>query len=192
MASSTASKPAKYNETSKQSVDDKKKASQEIFKTSSGGEAVIIRNGWSKLSNMSITPLCMSGIRYVCAHQALLAVKAGRYENWRAFGQIMMKKAPRFMGLVQIDADEPDWLEHQEKILLNILWHKFNQNEPAKQELLETGTRMLIYAPNVDDDVLGCTVKLAENSVLDPANISGGNLLGRCLVKIREDLQRNC
>ena len=97
--------------------------------------------------------------------------------------------------------DDAKWCEVRYDICRNALHAKFSQNEELQRLLLETGTKIIVEAANdevwgighvefssTDDGIVGAKNKETGEWDIEPKDWVGGNLLGRCLMDVRNSL----
>jgi hypothetical protein len=84
--------------------------------------------------------------------------------------------------------NEAVWTKAREEAMFIACYAKFKNNSDILQLLQETGDRILVEA-SPTDAVWG--IGLAPNNprALNPINWNGMNLLGKCLMDVREVLQ---
>lgn len=81
--------------------------------------------------------------------------------------------------------DEKTWVEHREEIVYFGNLFKFGQDEGLKKTLLETGSLILVEASPYDR-IWGIGFK--EDRAMQEKERWGLNLLGKALVRVREEL----
>lgn len=97
------------------------------------------------------------------------------------------RKAKRLGRMVK-NFDEQIWAENRERIVYEGLLLKFNQNVDLKEHLILTRDRLLVEASPYDKIWgIGISAETARNTPQD--KWPGKNLLGKCLVKVREQLR---
>lgn len=71
-----------------------------------------------------------------------------------------------------------------------ILYQKFTQDEELKKILLDTGDRIIVEASPYDK-VWGIAMGVDKYpAILDPKNWKGQNLLGQCLMRVRDKIRK--
>lgn len=144
----------------------------------------------SFLSNHYPSEFVIEGQKYYTVEQ-YLAVKRATFSNHPE----MLRKAKTARDLRQakfvlntLKEDRPDqWYEGIEEILMEALRAKFSQNLSLRSFLIDTNQLLLGEASK--DPRWGIGMTLDEPDVLNSALwITGGNLLGRCLMKLRGEL----
>jgi hypothetical protein len=79
------------------------------------------------------------------------------------------------------------WDKHKEDFMFNACYAKFSQNNELKDFLLSTGNREIVEASPVDN-IWG--IGFSSDKAMENVNKWGQNLLGKVLMKVREDLNR--
>lgn len=130
------------------------------------------------------------GLSFNCMEQYLACQKA-KLANDRGIASKIMKATDpaehkRALNAMK-DAVPNEWKEKVEGILLTVLRAKFHQNEYLNKLLMATHPRKLGEASR--DPVWGTGYTLNDEKALDiEAWNKEGNLLGRSLEKVREEL----
>lgn len=81
--------------------------------------------------------------------------------------------------------DERLWADVRENIVFYGNMLKFTQNSELMTQLINTGLRTLVEASPYDK-VWGVGLKEDDPLILDESNWKGKNLLGKCLMKVRQ------
>lgn len=79
------------------------------------------------------------------------------------------------------------WDKHKEDFMFNACYAKFSQNSELKDFLLSTSNREIVEASPVDN-IWG--IGFSSDKAMENVNKWGQNLLGKVLMKVREDLNR--
>lgn len=79
------------------------------------------------------------------------------------------------------------WDKHKEDFMYNACYAKFSQNDELKDFLLSTGNREIVEASPVDN-IWG--IGFSSDKAMENVDKWGQNLLGKVLMKVREDLNR--
>lgn len=79
------------------------------------------------------------------------------------------------------------WDKHKEDFMFNACYAKFSQNDKLKDFLLSTGNHEIIEASPVDN-IWG--IGFSSDNAMENVDKWGQNLLGKVLMKVREDLNR--
>ena len=99
-------------------------------------------------------------------------------------------KKAKALGRKVKNFDSSIWDANCERIVYEGLLLKFEQNADIKQHLLSTKDRLLVEASPFDK-IWGIGIS-AETAKRTPQKLwPGKNLLGKCLVKVREEIRYN-
>lgn len=79
------------------------------------------------------------------------------------------------------------WDKHKEDFMFNACYAKFSQNDKLKDFLLSTGNHEIVEASPVDN-IWG--IGFSSDNAMENVDKWGQNLLGKVLMKVREDLNR--
>lgn len=147
-------------------------------------------SGRSPFSNWHGCTFEMEDVEFNCAEQAMMYYKALLFDDDAAADKVMVAKTPReqkTLGRSVRNFDQSVWEENRERIMYDILFAKFSQNDDLKEALLRTeGTRCVESAPN--DRVWGVGLSEDDPRIQDEAQWQGMNLLGKTLDRVREAL----
>ena len=144
----------------------------------------------SPFSNFHPSPFEKDGVKYVCNEQYIQAKKAEIFDDDIAHASIMkttnpyeMKKIGKrirnFVGQL--------WLKESEKVAIDGCVAKFSQNPELRQNLMETGNKLIAEAST--DKTWGTGESLNSPGVLQKSSWTGSNLLGKVLMAVRDQLK---
>lgn len=158
--------------------------------TPQSADAVAFFGRDSPFSNHFQCDFEAGGLSFNCVEQYLAYHKAKLANNRGIATKVMRASDPaehkRALNSMK-DAIPDEWKEKAEGIILGGLRAKFRQNEHLSKLLLATHPRKLGEASR--DPVWGTGFQLNDDKVLDvEAWNKEGNLLGRSLEKVREEL----
>ena len=128
---------------------------------------------------------------YFCAEQYMMYQKALLFADLTMAYKILNERSPKrqqeFGRLVK-NFDKDIWDRHAELIVINGNFLKFSQNEPQRNLLLSTVGKTLVEASPYD---MIWGIGLDENNPdrFDRTKWRGTNLLGECLMKVRDMLE---
>lgn len=158
--------------------------------------------GHSPLPDGSISQSCLSqwwmrdfevsGTRYSCAEQYMMAEKARLFHDEKMLAQIMQATSPKDMkayGRAVRNFNEKEWETHCFRIVTVANEAKFSQNADLLNYLLGTGDKILVEASPYDQ-IWGIGMGKDDPNVNNPMRWRGRNLLGFALTKVRDDLLR--
>ena len=83
--------------------------------------------------------------------------------------------------------DNTLWDQHKENFMYNACYAKFSQNDRLKDFLLNTGNYEIVEASPVDN-IWG--IGFSSDKAMENIDKWGQNLLGKVLMRVREDLSR--
>ncbi len=128
-----------------------------------------------------------------CSEQAMMFVKARMFGDNEAAEKILKSKNPgeqKALGRAVRNYNEEEWVLEREWAVEKILYKKFTQNEDLKKILLDTGDRIIVEASPYDK-VWGIAMGVDKHpAILDPKNWKGQNLLGKCLMRVRDRIRK--
>ena len=128
------------------------------------------------LSNMYIAPFHIGKLQYRSVENYYQASKAADMKDFVKICNCNPYEAKRFGRKVQI---RNDWEEVKNRIMLEVVFHKFNQNKSLREKLLTTNSKRLVELNWWHDNYWGdCVCKKC-------INIRGQNVLGNILMLVR-------
>jgi len=83
---------------------------------------------------------------------------------------------------------ESDWSKVREQMMYNAIFRKFTSNRELMEKLLATGNKTLVEGTPMDP-IWGVMVHWKDDRILDERNWRGKNLLGKVLMRVRQDLK---
>jgi ribA/ribD-fused uncharacterized protein len=128
-------------------------------------------------SNFSAHPIRVNGKRWPTSEHFFQAQKFAGTEHEE---QIRLAKSPMIAARMGRDRKRPlrrDWESVKDDIMLEAVRAKFTQHEELKAILLETGDALLVEH-TANDSYWG-----------DGGDGSGRNMLGRILMRVRDELR---
>lgn len=126
------------------------------------------------LSNFYMAPVEYNGIKYTNSEAAFQAQKTTDKAERAKFASMSPSDAKRAGRHVKL---RKDWEDIKVNVMYEVCRAKFTQNSELKAKLLATGNEMLIEGNTWGDKVWG------------QVNGEGMNYLGKCLVRIRDELR---
>lgn len=146
----------------------------------------------------SITKTCFSqwyecrftvdGVEYHTAEQYMMSQKALLFGDTEINKEIMSAKHPKqfkSLGRRIKNFNEKTWNENKTDIVIKGNYAKFSQNAEFKEFLLKTGRRIIVEASPYDK-IWGIGMKGSSSGINNPENWHGENLLGFCLMEVRD------
>lgn len=158
---------------------------------------------WGHTPSDTITKSCFSqwydcrftvdGVEYHTAEQYMMSQKALLFGDTEVNKEIMSAKHPKqfkAFGRKIRNFDEKIWNENKTDIVIKGNYAKFSQNPELKEFLRGTGKRILVEASPYDK-IWGIGMQANDKGVENPLNWNGENLLGFCLMEVRDMLEEN-
>ena len=142
------------------------------------------------LSNWYDAPFVSEGIRYRHVEQYMMAKKAllfGDLDSYRLEMETVLPAECKALGRLIKGFDPTVWDPCREEIVYNANLAKFTQHPDLAALLKATGNAVLAEA-NPVDAIWGIALAPDDPLAADPANWQGQNLLGKILMRIREEL----
>ena len=137
-------------------------------------------------------PFVVEGIRYFHNEQYMMAKKALLCGDTRVYNKIMAEADPatcKALGKTAANFNQYKWDSCKEEIIYNANYAKFSQNPGLKAALLATGDAILAEASPYDK-IWGIGLKATDPDSQNPKKWQGQNLLGKALMRVREELRR--
>ena len=130
------------------------------------------------------------GKEYRTAEQYMMAHKAMLFGDDKVLEEIIRADNPavyKKLGRKISGFDEEIWKQHRTDIVIAGNLAKFSQNVLLKNYLLSTAPRVLVEASPYDG-IWGIATAADMPDAQNPAKWRGSNLLGFCLMEVREML----
>lgn len=137
-------------------------------------------------------PFVVEGIRYFHNEQYMMAKKALLFGDTRTYNKIMAESDPatcKALGKSAANFNQALWDSCKEEIIYNANYAKFSQNSNLKVALLATGEAIIAEASPYDK-IWGIGLKASDPNAQTPSKWQGQNLLGKSLMRVRVELQR--
>ena len=126
------------------------------------------------------------------AEQYMMHMKALLFNSNEIAAKILqtnnVKKIKELGRSREIPFNQEVWDRNKFDIVVRASYLKFSQNKDIKEELLNSGDKILVEASPYDA-VWGIKLHWKDDAVLDEKNWKGENLLGKALMKAREILR---
>lgn len=129
--------------------------------------------------------------KFNCAEQAMMFGKAIVFGDWENALKVLTIKHPRdqkALGRKIKDFNEEEWNKVKFHLVSMINQKKFEQNFDLATELESTG-HALIVEMSQPDKIWGIGYYSEEDNAWDVAKWNGENLLGRAIMRVRENLR---
>lgn len=139
--------------------------------------------------NMSIP---FDGHRFSNSEQIYMYLKAKYFGDERVATAIVNvkndPKAAKDLGRTIENYDDEKWSTAREDAMYKTIRAKFESDDELKQKLLDTYPKILVEGSPMDP-IWGVKIKWDDDRILDEKNWKGLNLLGKVLMKVRNDLK---
>lgn len=155
---------------------------------------------WGHQPSETITKSCFSqwyncrfsvdGVEYHTAEQYMMSQKALLFGDTAVNAEIMQANHPKQfkdLGRKISGFNEKVWNDNKTDIVIRGNYAKFSQNPELKEFLLNTSKRILVEASPYDK-IWGIGMSSDDSGVDNPLNWQGENLLGFCLMEVRDML----
>lgn len=145
-------------------------------------------NGY--LSNWYYSNFIVDGISFISMEQYFMYRKAllfGDLEMGFEILQTVDSSVIKQLGREIRVFDNTVWDAQKENIIYEGLYAKFSQNEDLKNLLLSTKNTLLAECA-VKDRIWGIGLSMKDPNRLNPSKWRGQNLLGKLLMKVRENI----
>lgn len=145
-------------------------------------------NGY--LSNWYYSNFIVDGISFISMEQYFMYKKAllfGDLEMGFEILQTVDSSVIKQLGREIRGFDNTVWDAQKENIIYEGLYAKFSQNEDLKNLLLSTKNTLLAECA-VKDRIWGIGLSMKDPNRLNPSKWRGQNLLGKLLMKVRENI----
>ncbi|MCM1314202.1 MAG: NADAR family protein [Prevotella sp.] len=133
----------------------------------------------------------VDGIEYSTAEQYMMSQKALLFGDAEINKEIMSAKHPKqfkALGRKIRNFNEKIWNDNKTDIVIRGNYAKFSQNPEFKEFLLKTGNRIIVEASPYDK-IWGIGMPANSSGIENPTTWNGENLLGFCLMEVRDMLQ---
>ena len=121
-----------------------------------------------------------------------MAKKALLFGDTRTYNKIMKESEPaacKALGKSVANFNQQLWDSSKEEIIYNANYAKFSQNPELKAALLATGDAIIAEASPYDK-IWGIGLKATDPESQDPMKWKGQNLLGKALMRVRDELRK--
>nr|WP_203589846.1 NADAR family protein [Streptomyces sp. SID13031] len=149
--------------------------------------------GASCLSQWYHAPFIVDGVRYSTAEHWMMAGKARLFGDNESAAKVIAAGHPqraKAIGRQVTGFDTETWQRHRAELVIEGNLHKFRQNKPLLDYLLNTGKRVLVEASPVDR-IWGIGLAADDPRAEHPDQWRGLNLLGFALMRARAELSQS-
>lgn len=147
----------------------------------------------SVFSNWYPAEFTYDGEKFENSEACFIYRKAQVFGDTEAIYEILDEQSPAYVKRIGREISgftEEKWIEVREQCMYDACYAKFSQNEEFKKVLLGTGNRELVEASPYDK-IWGIGLSPADPEALRKENWKGLNLLGKVLMRVRDDLLRS-
>ena len=144
----------------------------------------------SPLSNWHPAGFWLKHIWFDCVEQAMMYSKAKLFNDDKKANQILATSIPaehKILGREVQGYVEQEWVARREHYVYMACLAKFTQNPNAAAYLRSTGNCELVEASPYDK-IWGIGIGEGDIRILDRKNWRGQNLLGKVLMRVRDEL----
>jgi len=125
---------------------------------------------------------------FVSVEQAMMFGKAILFKDFEVATEILKtndQKVIRELGRKVKNYNEIDWQNKRYNYVKGLILEKFKQNDVLLQILKKTGNKTLVEGAWYDK-IWGVGLADTDPLIQDPKNWKGQNLLGKCLMEVRD------
>lgn len=133
----------------------------------------------------------IDGVKYNCAEQYMMAMKAKLFGDEEMYHAIMITNDPskqKAMGRNVRNFDKVKWEQEAKVIVYRATLAKFTQNRDLWKALSDTGNRLIVEA-SPHDTIWGIGLREDDPRCLDPKQWLGLNWLGEICTQVRDDIR---
>lgn len=146
------------------------------------------------LSNWIPSDLSISfdGKIFTNSEQVFMYIKAKTFNDNETAERIVREgaipKIAKDLGRLVKNYDEKVWAKMRENAMYTAVRAKFASSLELQEKLLDTGNKILVEGTPMDP-VWGVMIHWKDDKILDERNWKGQNLLGKVLMRVRQDLK---
>ncbi len=142
----------------------------------------------SCFSNWFPAKFTVDGVEYPTTEHFMMAEKARLFGDSAICDKIVSAEHPgaaKSLGRRVANFDEATWVEKRFEIVVRGNEAKYSQNEPMKDFLVTSGSKVLVEA-SPTDRIWGIGMASNDDRAKKPSKWKGLNLLGFALMEVRE------
>ena len=146
-------------------------------------------NGY--LSNWFLSEFTVGGITFSSMEQYMMYEKAVLFKDQTTAKKILQTDDVakiKALGRTVQNFDDKVWVKEREDIVYNGALEKFRQNPGLAEKLEKTGEEIIAECA-VKDRIWGIGLSMKDEDRLNSDKWRGQNLLGRILMRVREDIR---
>ena len=136
----------------------------------------------------------LDGLKFNCAEQYMMYQKALIFGDYETETKILSTKSPseqKALGRQVKNYDDSLWSQKRELVVYRGNLAKFSQNKALWEILIGPHRYKTIVEASPEDKIWGIGLHFNDDRVLDRSKWKGLNLLGKCIMKVREDILSN-
>lgn len=146
----------------------------------------------SNFSNWSPCNISYDNQKFHTSEQLFMYLKALFFYDEEIARKIVKEgkdpEAAKYLGRQVRNFNNKEWEKVREEKMYIAVYEKFTSDEKLKQILLNTGNKILVEGSPFDD-IWGVKLRWDDPLILDEKNWKGLNLLGKILMKVRDDIK---
>lgn len=149
--------------------------------------------GREVFSNWYPSQFYYSGIMFPTSEHFMMYYKALLFNDTESAAKILLAKTPKeakALGRNIVNFNQDDWDEEKISIVTLGCLLKFSENKTLTDFLISTGNKILVEASPYDT-IWGVGLSESDPDILNPFKWKGQNLLGFCLMSVRNLLSIN-
>lgn len=137
------------------------------------------------------SPIIIENVKYNCAEQYMMAMKAVTFKDWASFLDIMKAKEPweqKALGKTVRNFNKDEWEKVAKDFVFKANYVKFSTPE-MKQFIISTGDRELVEA-SPTDCIWGIGLSEDDPKRCNKSEWRGTNWLGEVLMEVRNTFKK--
>lgn len=138
-------------------------------------------------SNWYPSPMIIDNLPFANSEQAFMWYKAITFDDLETADKVLSATDPRkakALGRSVSNYSDSVWNKLRYNIMVDILKHKFAQNQDYMVELMATGNKVIVEA-SPTDTIWGIGLSQYDPDRFDEFKWKGSNLLGKALMDVR-------
>ena len=156
-----------------------------------GREIILFYTGRSMFSNFYHSPIVVDNKTYPTAehyYQCRKALYFGDHERFDAIYAAPRPAQAKHLAREIKNFKDYIWQAAAPRVMEQVVYLKFSQNNVLRNRLLSTGDAALVEATEFDS-FWGSGLNIMDNDNAVEANRKGANVLGRILMSVRERIR---
>lgn len=148
------------------------------------------KNGF--LSNWWASEFAICNVYFSCVEQYMMWRKAMLFGDINTANKILEDKSPANMkkyGRMVKNYVDSEWIEIREEVVYEGCLAKFSQNEELRDKLLSFDVDSIFVECSPCDRIWGIGISANDSRSNDTSQWEGQNLLGKCISRVRKELE---